>query len=320
MSKGKTICTVCNYIYDEALGVPSQTIAPFTKFEELPDGWRCPECASAKEMFQSCSCVSLHTNDQSSSSSGGGAEIFSKLSHLAEVPIGQLVAEEPDRACVFEQFGLDYCCGGKMTLKEACAKKGVSIEEVLEKIYAAGQYPSGAESDWTKTSLKELIDHIVTRYHRPLSEELPRLSQLIEKVARVHGSNHPEMIQLANVFKQFRAELELHMQKEELILFPGIAGIEAGGSEKSFGCGGGVEHPIQVMTMEHDDAGEALAKMRRLTNNYTPPADACNTFKVLLHSLAKLELDTHQHVHKENNILFPRTIEITKSKVAPTCK
>src|SRR5262249_49565704 len=146
-----------------------------------------------------------------------------------------------------------------------------------------------------------------------LREELPRLSQLAEKVARVHGENHPEMTELVDVFKPFREQLELHMQKEELILFPGIAGIEAGGAPRAFGCGGGVEHPIEVMTQEHDDAGEALAKMRRLTNDYTPPADACNTFKVLLHSLANLELDMQQHVHKENNILFPRTLDLAQS-------
>jgi regulator of cell morphogenesis and NO signaling len=214
---------------------------------------------------------------------------------------------------VFEQYGLDYCCGGKKTLQDACAQKGVSVDEVVEKLSAAGQKKlAGTEPDWAKTSLKEFIDHIIACYHRPLREELPRLTQLAEKVANVHGDNHPEMIELRDVFKPFREQLELHMQKEELILFPGIAGIEAGGSSRSFGCGGGVEHPIEVMTQEHDDAGEALAKMRKLTNDFTPPADACNTFKVLLHSLAKLELEMHQHVHKENNILFPRTFKLAK--------
>lgn len=316
MSNGKTICTLCNYIYDEAVGEPAQDIAPSIKFEDLPDEWRCPECGAAKGVFQPCSCVSLHIYEQTCVGSRSEVPARLRMTSLKAVPIGQLVAEHPERACVFEQYDLDYCCGGKKPLQEACAQKGVSIDEVLEKLDATdNNAPSGEEPDWTKSSLKELTEHIVACYHRPLREELPRVSQLAEKVARVHGGNHPEMIELAKVFKQFREQLELHMQKEELILFPGISGIEAGGSPRSFGCGGGVEHPIEMMMHEHDDAGEALAAMRRLTNEYIPPADACNTFKVLLHSLAKLELDMHQHVHKENNILFPRTLRLAKSAV-----
>jgi regulator of cell morphogenesis and NO signaling len=197
-------------------------------------------------------------------------------------------------------------------------QKSVNIDEVIEKLSAldAKQKQSATETDWRKTSLKELVDHIVSCYHRPLQSQLPRLSQLVEKVARVHGEKHPEMIEIAGIFKPFREQLELHMQKEELILFPGISGIEAGGSPRAFGCGGGIDHPIEVMTNEHDDAGEALSKMRRLTNDFTAPADACNTFKVLLHELAKLELEMHEHVHKENNILFPRTLEFVGANAA----
>jgi regulator of cell morphogenesis and NO signaling len=241
---------------------------------------------------------------------------------LAKIPVGQLVAEHPERARVFEQYNIDYCCGGKMTLGEICVQKGLNVDEVLDQLAVedAKEY-LGGESDWTKTSLNELIEHIVCCYHQPLREELPRLGQLAEKVAKVHGGTHPEMVQLFNIFKTFRVQLELHMQKEEMILFPGILGIEAGGMSNGFGCGGGgIEHPIEMMMLEHDDAGEAIAKMRSLSNNYTPPDDACNTFRVLLHSLAKMELDMHQHVHKENNILFPRTLELAKPAMNPTCK
>lgn len=308
MSNGKTICTVCNYIYDEVLGEQSQNIPPSVRFDDLPDSWQCPVCNSSKEMFQPCSCVSLHTYEQTCVKPNGPITgLFSSQT------VGQLVADRPERACILEQYNIDYCCGGKKTLEEACKQKGVSIAEVTEKLAAAEQDLSEKEPDWKKTSLKQLIDHIVACYHQPLRDELPRISQLAEKVARVHGANHPEMVELFKVFTPFRQQLEMHMQKEEMILFPGIAGIEAGGSPRSFGCGGGVDHPIEVMTQEHDDAGEALAKMRQLTNDYTPPADACNRFKVLLHSLAKLELDMHQHVHKENNILFPRASELAKA-------
>lgn len=320
MSNAKTICTVCNYIYDEALGEPRQNIAPSVRFDDLSDDWGCPECSSAKDMFQPCSCVSLpiyeatcvahrpvdNISNASSSKTAQGA--FSKTT-----PVGQLVAERPLRACVLEQFGIDYCCGGKAPLEDACAKKGVNVEEVLEKLLAADQKATQAGgADWTTASLKDLIDHIISTYHQPLKQELSRIALLAEKVARVHGDNHPRMIEVQTIFDRFKAQLELHMQKEEMVLFPGIASMEATGSPQIFGCGGGIGHPIEVMTQEHEEAGEALSAMRQLTNDYTPPEDACSSFKVLLYSLAQLESEMHQHVHKENNILFPRALELRK--------
>lgn len=323
MSKGKTICTVCNYIYDEALGEPSQDIPPSLKFDHLPEEWRCPECGSAKDMFQPCSCVSLPIYEQTcvvhrEHANSSNAQAYNAGGALSKATsVGQLVAERPLRACVLEQLGIDYCCGGKATLEDACLKKGLKVEEVMEKLLAADQ--KGANSgdpDWMIASLKDLIDHIVATYHQPLRQELSRVSQLAEKVAGVHGDNHPEMIEVMNVFNRFRAQLELHMQKEEMVLFPGIASMEATGSPQIFGCGGGIEHPIEVMTGEHDDAGEALCAMRRLTHDYTPPDDACSSFKVLLYSLAQIESEMHQHVHKENNILFPRALELRNPAVA----
>jgi regulator of cell morphogenesis and NO signaling len=309
MSKAKTICTVCNYIYDEVLGEPIQ--APPVKFEELSDEWKCPECGSAKDMFQPCSCVSfqqtcvVHT-DPSNDLADNAAGALSKTTS-----VGQLVAERPLRACVLEQYGIDYCCGGKATLEDACFKNGLKVEEILEKLIAADRKDvQSSAPDWTTASLKDLIDHIVTTYHQPLRQELSRIAQLAEKVARVHGDNHPEMIEVLSIFNRFKAQLELHMQKEEMVLFPGIASMEATGTPQIFGCGGGIEHPIEVMNQEHDDAGQALCAMRRLTHDYTPPDDACSTFKVLLFSLGQIESEMHQHVHKENNILFPRALEL----------
>jgi regulator of cell morphogenesis and NO signaling len=227
--------------------------------------------------------------------------------------VGQLVAQRPLRACILEQYEIDYCCGGKATLEDACRKKGLNVEEILVKLRAADQkvvQPDGP--DWTTASLKNLIDHIILTYHQPLRQELSRIALLADKVARVHGDNHPEMIDVLNVFTRFKAQLELHMQKEEMVLFPGIAAMEATGTPQIFGCGGGIEHPIEVMSHEHDDAGEALCAMRKLTHDYAPPADACSSFKVLLSSLAQIESDMHQHVHKENNILFPRALDLRK--------
>ncbi len=238
-------------------------------------------------------------------------EPINQLASIKSTSVGQLVAESPLRACVLEQYGIDYCCGGKITLEEACNKKGLPVEEVMEKLLVADRKVEQLNNpDWTRASLKDLIGHIVTTYHQPLQQELPRVAQLANKVAQAHKDNHPEMVEVLDVFNNFKAQLELHMQKEETILFPGIAGMETHSGPQVFGCGGGIEHPISVMTQEHDEAGVALCTMRRLTHNYTPPDDACNTFKVLLHSLAQIESEMHQHVHKENNILFPRALAL----------
>lgn len=316
MSNGKTICTVCNYIYDESLGEPRQDIPKSLKFEDLSDDWHCPECASAKDMFQPCSCVSLPIFEQTCLAH---REVPDQAPLHKTTQVGQLIAQSPLRACILEQHGIDYCCGGKITLEEACRKKGLNVEDIVEQLQAADRKGAMSdEPDWSKSSLNDLIEHIVITYHQPLRQELSRVAQLAEKVARVHGDNHPEMVEVKEVFNRFKAQLELHMQKEEMVLFPGIVSMETTGGPQIFGCGGGIEHPIDVMTQEHDDAGEALCTMRRLAHNYTPPADACSSFKVLLSSLAQIESDMHQHVHKENNILFPRALALPKPSA--TCK
>jgi regulator of cell morphogenesis and NO signaling len=234
------------------------------------------------------------------------------------MPVGELVAERPERALVFEQYGIDYCCGGKVSLEKACAAKGVDVQDIVRRLDESDSASAGnTEPDWTKTTLRELVDHIICTYHEPLRKELPRIYQMARKVATVHGENHPEMKKLAVIFTRFRTELELHMQKEEFILFPGIIQIEQDGNSTAYvGCGTGIQHPIDVMMQEHDSAGEAIAEMRKLTNNYEPPADACNTFKVLLYALAQLESEMHRHVHKENNILFPRALSVGAPRTA----
>ncbi len=314
MTNGKSICTVCNYVYDESLGEPRQGIPSALKFDHLSADWRCPECNSAKDMFQPCSCVSLPTYEQTcvvhrkeQKNSNNDSLTASKAT-----PVGQLVAQRPARACILESYGIDYCCGGKTTLEDACLKRGIRVEDVLEKLFVADQKEEPSSIDWTQAKLKDLVEHIVSTYHDPLRKELSRVALLSEKVARVHGDNHPEMVKVKDVFNRFKAQLELHMQKEEMVLFPGIVSTETTGNPQIFGCGGGIEHPIEVMGQEHDEAGEALCTLRQLTKDYTPPEDACGSFKVLLFSLMQIESEMHQHVHKENNILFPRALALQK--------
>jgi|688.fasta_scaffold469388_1 regulator of cell morphogenesis and NO signaling len=226
--------------------------------------------------------------------------------------VGQLVAERPNRANVFDEYGIDYCCGGKLTLEEACRRKGLRLNEVIEKLQNNNN-EIFIEKDWTRSSLKDLIDHIVFHYHRPLQNQFPRVLQLAEKVSKAHSSNHPEMVEVFQILQTFCSQLELHMHKEEMVLFPAIASMESGNGKISFGCGGGLEMPISVMSQEHDDAGEALGVLQSLTNNFTPPEDACNSFRVLLHALAEINSEMKQHVHKENNILFPRALNLVQN-------
>ncbi|MCB8931803.1 MAG: iron-sulfur cluster repair di-iron protein [Fimbriimonadaceae bacterium] len=218
-------------------------------------------------------------------------------------PVGQLVAEQPGRSRVFERWGIDYCCGGKKTLGAVCETKQLDPNDLVRDLETADADPAGSGTDWRIEPLSTLCDHIEEKHHGFLRQALPRLSMLAAKVAERHGERDPRLVKVRDIFEEFRAELESHMLKEERILFPAIRSLEAG--QPSHGVAG----PIEVMHAEHDHAGADLAAMRGLTDEFRPAADACNTHRALLHALAELEADMHQHVHKENNILFPRAIE-----------
>ncbi len=223
----------------------------------------------------------------------------------ADTSLGQLVVEEPVLARVFERLGIDYCCGGKRTLAAVCAEKGISIEVVQEELVQNAKQVSGEEIDWSSRSLTELADHIQQTHHTYLKSELPRLSGLLEKVSRVHGGNHPEIVLVRDIFVGLHAEMTSHMFKEEQILFPAIRGLESGAG--AFHCGS-VQGPIRQMEAEHESAGSALGQIRALMKEYAAPDDACASYQAVLAGLVVLETDLHQHIHKENNILFPQAI------------
>ena len=224
--------------------------------------------------------------------------------------VGQLVAQRPARARVFEQFGIDYCCGGKRPLDEACSAGGIDAAVVVNALHAADAAASPHEElDWTRAPLTQLIAHILDTHHAYLRRELPRLRPLADKVRAVHAASHPELAEVQEVLDALQAELEMHMLKEEQILFPLIQAMESDGRAATSHCGS-VQNPIRVMEYEHDSAGAALLRLRKLTGGYTPPADACHSYRALLSGLAELEADLHRHIHKENNILFPRAVEL----------
>lgn len=225
---------------------------------------------------------------------------------LLEQPVGQLVAEKPARSRVFERWGIDYCCGGKKNLGEVCAKKGLDANAVVQDIESADAAPQPAGTDWTQATLTALCDHIEGVHHGYLREALPRLSALTARVAERHHQKDPRLVELKSVYDAFRADMEVHTEKEDRLLFPTIRSLE---TDAASPLAHRIDQPIHHMLADHDDAGAALHRMRELTDGFSPRADACNTHRAMLDALAELERDTHQHVHKENNILFPRAIE-----------
>lgn len=225
-----------------------------------------------------------------------------------QTTVGDLVTQQPGRSRVFEKLGIDYCCGGKKPLADVCTAKGLDPNTVLTILLAAETHSDDHETDWSQASLTALADHIVKTHHAYLKSELPRLEAMVYKVASVHGNTHPWMREIDDIFSRFAADLHAHMIKEEHILFPMIRKLESGEAGPISPCGHGLAHPVHAMEHEHDSAGDDLAKIRTLADNYQPPEDACNTFRATLSGLAELEADMHRHVHKENSILFPRAI------------
>jgi regulator of cell morphogenesis and NO signaling len=210
--------------------------------------------------------------------------------------VAELVLDQPSRARVFEQLGIDYCCGGRQSLVEACALEGIDVPDAVAALAAAADMPS-SERDWTQVPLPELCDHIVTAHHDRLRRELPRLDGLLEKVVRAHADERPELSELHETFSALRTDLEEHLATEEEKLFPLVRS-------------GGPYEAAQVAELEHDHAwaGAALARLRELSNGYDLDGALCNTHRATLDGLHELELDLHQHIHEENNVLFPRAL------------
>ncbi|CAN5492543.1 iron-sulfur cluster repair di-iron protein [soil metagenome] len=226
--------------------------------------------------------------------------------------VGQIVTDRPSRSRVFQRLGIDFCCGGKKSLEQACRDKHLDPHAVLAELRCADQQPNSDERNWAGASLRELADHIEQTHHAFLKTELPRLEYMVRKVAAVHGHRDARLEQLANTYARFKRELEDHMASEEQRIFPACCDLEESSraSGTKSGCFGDA---IQTMEAEHTHAGDALAEMRRLTDGYKPPSDACNTYRATLAGLAELESDMHVHVHKENSILFPKALAMESS-------
>jgi regulator of cell morphogenesis and NO signaling len=231
--------------------------------------------------------------------------------------VRSIVQENPTAVAVFESIGIDYCCGGNKSLEEACQKAKLSVEEVLASLENARALPPVEEDcRWLTSSLSELTDHIVNKHHAYTRQEGPRLTALASKVRIRHGHIYPELHQLCELIDAMSSEMLTHMLKEEQVLFPRLSAMERAkqnGTALQPAFFGALINPIRHMMSDHNDTGELLKSMRALTRNYKLPEEACMSYQALYQGLTDLEKDIHRHLHLENNILFPRALELEKA-------
>ncbi len=227
--------------------------------------------------------------------------------------VREMALEVPSSIRVFEQFGIDYCCGGRKPLAEACEAGNVDVDAVIAALEEAVGKTPAAFKDWTAASLESLSAHIVATHHAYVREELPRLASLSQKVIQRHGGTRPELHAIQATLEELDAELIQHLPKEEAILFPYIAALESAwqsGTRMPQGCFGTVSNPIAMMMREHDSSGTRMARIRALSSQYMAPEGACPTYRAFYDGLREFEQDLHQHIHLENNILFPRAMDM----------
>lgn len=233
---------------------------------------------------------------------------------LESKTVASLVTENIKTAHVFKKYGIDFCCGGGISLKKAAEKANISYSDLENDLLNVDQNTSRA-NNYNSWELDFLTDHIINVHHTYVEESIPMIIQYAAKVVKVHGQHYPELVEIQQLFSMVATELGGHMKKEELVLFPFIKKmVNAKRTEESlpqphFGT---VDNPIKMMEAEHEEAGEILRKIAVLTQNYNPPAGACNTFRAFYAKLEEFEQDLHQHVHLENNILFPKALSLEK--------
>jgi regulator of cell morphogenesis and NO signaling len=233
------------------------------------------------------------------------------IQELSNKKVGSIVAENFKTAQVFTKYGIDFCCKGGVSLKQACANKGVDINQISNDLQRAVILPE--EIHYVDFGLSQLIDHILVNHHQYVENTIPVLNAYLQKLAKVHGERHPELLKIRDQYLMASEALISHMKKEELILFPYIKAMEEARnnhyplSQPHFGH---IDNPIHLMEDEHDTEGERFRRISELSNAYSPPSDGCQTYKVAFAMLKEFEEDLHTHIHLENNILFPKAIEL----------
>jgi len=238
------------------------------------------------------------------------------MNNLLDRTLGDIVAEDFRTAAVFDHFQLDFCCGGQQTLRQTCARQLLQESVILEALLETRLQPAVGQHDFRSWPLDLLCDYIEKTHHRYVREKGPELLRYLDKIASVHGANHPELREVAQLFRESNQDLQHHLAKEEAILFPWIRKMEAAKishAAPGIPVFGKVENPVRVMLQEHDAEGARFRKMSALTHGFAIPADACSTYQTAFKLLREFEQDLHQHIHLENNILFPGAAELEKS-------
>ncbi|MCC7301342.1 MAG: iron-sulfur cluster repair di-iron protein [Bacteroidia bacterium] len=242
------------------------------------------------------------------------------MSQYGESTLKELVSNDYRKAEVFRKYGLDFCCGGKKQLQKACSDKGISLDQVEKELSVAEQQPVVPSQDYNQWGLDFLADYIVNTHHKYVVRTIPTLYEYTQKVSKVHGGEHPEVKEIADDFLKAVDELNRHMMKEEHILFPYIKVLveaEKAGTQVSPPGFGTIANPIRMMEMEHELVGDVMDHIEKLSSGFNPPPDACNTYRVSFAKLKEFTDDLHQHIHLENNILFPKAIELEKKLLNP---
>ena len=242
------------------------------------------------------------------------------MENLKEKTLGEIVSQSTAAAGVFEKYHLDFCCKGKRPLKDACASQGIDLERVTTDLEAALASTDGASDDHLQQmQLDELANYIVNKHHAYVRHAIPLITAHTAKVVERHGNHEPNLKKIAELWQSVAAEMTAHMAKEEQVLFPVIKRLAAADATKNaalFPSQPFVSKPIQVMEMEHDQAGELMEQIRQLSNGYTP-ALACTTYRLIFNELREFEEDLHRHVHLENHLLFPKAIKLEEKLLQP---
>jgi len=236
------------------------------------------------------------------------------MENIEEKTVAEIVTENIKTADVFKKNGIDFCCGGNVKVTEICEKKGVDFNTLKEEIYNMELQPSSAH-DFNSWDLDFLADYILNTHHKYVVEANELIIQYSDKVAKVHGHHYTEVVEINRLFHALASELSMHMHKEEMMLFPYIkqlAVAKKNGEEITPPPFGTIQNPINMMEAEHVDAGDIISQLAALSNNFTPPPEACNTFRALYAKLEEYQNDLFQHIHLENNILFPKAIQLEK--------
>jgi regulator of cell morphogenesis and NO signaling len=244
---------------------------------------------------------------------------ITRLSPEEGQTIGELVAKDYRKAEVFKKYGLDFCCGGKKSVARACAEKGIDPALVEQDLNDLSQTSAARTQNFAAWEVSFLADYIENTHHAYVREAIPALTEYTTKIARVHGDRHPELKEIARHFAAIASELNAHMPKEERVLFPYIRRLneaDKSGTTLERPPFGSIQHPINMMEMEHEAAGSSLEAIRELSNSYTVPADGCTTYRLAFAKLQEFESDLHQHIHLENNILFPKAVQLEQKVLA----